>query len=213
MQSEPRHVVFSYLYFWPFAGNYGSQSSQQVQAAESFLHSSQPVTSSIEAHWGKKRSWDNSSNVQNLDGNEIYLPSREVPSYFYMIRAFPWDYSRGLLNVSCFSHRTFYVLSHRSFVDKKSISQTVPSGVLKGRINGRMQTASLKYFGQITASEAPVLPTTQLSADWAVFQRGTSLKEGEMSMCSSSLEFLVLNSKSPYFLLFLIYLLRRFFAY
>ncbi|KAL3753654.1 hypothetical protein ACJRO7_000968 [Eucalyptus globulus] len=47
---------------------------------------------------------------------------------------------------------------------------TVPGRVLKGRINGRMQT--LLYYPQHGSGKHP--------AGWGAFQRGTSLKEGDV---------------------------------
>ncbi|KAK3445102.1 hypothetical protein EUGRSUZ_B02809 [Eucalyptus grandis] len=62
-------------------------------------------------------------------------------------------------------------------------SKTVPGRVLKGCIDGRTQTATLKYLER--SWTVKLLYYRQhglgkLSAGWSAFQRGTSLKEGDV---------------------------------
>ncbi|KAL3729897.1 hypothetical protein ACJRO7_026966 [Eucalyptus globulus] len=78
---------------------------------------------------------------------------------------------------------TFYVLTHGSFADQKSTLWTVPGGVLKGCINGRMKTATLKYSNgswPVKLLYHPQHGSGKLFASWGTFQRGTSLEEGDV---------------------------------
>ncbi|XP_048135595.1 B3 domain-containing transcription factor VRN1-like [Rhodamnia argentea] len=59
---------------------------------------------------------------------------------------------------------------------------TVPGSFFKGRINGRMQTATLKCTDgswPVKLMYYPQHGSGKLSSGWRAFQKGTSLKEGD----------------------------------
>lgn len=189
-------IIFSYALWLTNAGR-TKNSKHKVSPAMLVSHSSTSKcslgTTSLKAakqNVVRKRSWDNSSFVQNLDRNWNVLPSLKVPSYSYMILVCLWDHTRAMINISCVSHHLLI---------KNQLCRLSPA-VFKR--NASMETCKLRLLNirRDHGQWSFCLPTTWLGK--VICQLGRiserNFSKERMSVCLSLLELIILNSESPF---------------